>query len=200
MYLFFDTETTGVPANYRAPTSDLENWPRMVQIAVIMYDEQGKLQAQSDCIIKPSGFIIPEQAAMLHGITTERAEREGQPVEYALDLFASLAQVATTIVAHNIAFDEKILGAEYLRAGRKNVLEGKRRICTMKGTVEFCGLLNDASYSNFKVNKYRYKWPKLQELHEKLFGCYFEEAHNACIDIEITAKCFWKLKEFGVLN
>ena len=31
-YLFFDTETTGLPANWQAPMSDLENWPRLVQI------------------------------------------------------------------------------------------------------------------------------------------------------------------------
>jgi len=28
-YLFFDTETTGVPKNYNAPISDLNNWPRL---------------------------------------------------------------------------------------------------------------------------------------------------------------------------
>ncbi len=32
-YLFFDTETTGVPKDYKAPSSDTDNWPRMVQLA-----------------------------------------------------------------------------------------------------------------------------------------------------------------------
>jgi DNA polymerase III subunit epsilon len=30
MYLFFDTETTGIPRNYKAPVADLQNWPRLV--------------------------------------------------------------------------------------------------------------------------------------------------------------------------
>jgi len=30
MYLFFDTETTGLPRNWKAPVTDLDNWPRMV--------------------------------------------------------------------------------------------------------------------------------------------------------------------------
>lgn len=33
MYLFFDTETTGLPKNWKAPVSDLNNWPRLVQLA-----------------------------------------------------------------------------------------------------------------------------------------------------------------------
>ena len=28
MYLFFDTETTGLPKRWNAPVTDLENWPR----------------------------------------------------------------------------------------------------------------------------------------------------------------------------
>ncbi len=41
MYLFIDTETTGLPRNYRAPVTDLNNWPRMIQIAWILSDNQG---------------------------------------------------------------------------------------------------------------------------------------------------------------
>ncbi len=33
MYLFFDTETTGLPRNWHAPASDLANWPRLIQLA-----------------------------------------------------------------------------------------------------------------------------------------------------------------------
>ena len=37
---------------------------------------------------------------------------------------------------------------------------------------------------------YGYKWPKLSELHIKLFGEDFDEAHNASADINATEKCF----------
>jgi hypothetical protein len=37
MYLFFDTETTGLPKNYKAPVTDLNNWPRLVQLAWLFY-------------------------------------------------------------------------------------------------------------------------------------------------------------------
>ena len=41
MYLFFDTETTGLPKNWKAPITDLENWPRLVQLAWLVYDNIG---------------------------------------------------------------------------------------------------------------------------------------------------------------
>ena len=39
MYIVFDTETTGLPKKYNAPFTDTDNWPRMVQLAWIVYDE-----------------------------------------------------------------------------------------------------------------------------------------------------------------
>ena len=56
MYLIFDTETTGLPQNFNAPLSDSENWPRMVQIAWQLHDENGELIENQDYIIKPEGY------------------------------------------------------------------------------------------------------------------------------------------------
>jgi hypothetical protein len=44
-----------------------------------------------------------------------------------------------------------------------------------------------------------YKWPKLAELHYKLFKTYFEEAHDASIDIKATARCFFELKNLNII-
>ena len=38
MFLIFDTETTGLPKNFKAPISDSDNWPRMVQLAWQLHD------------------------------------------------------------------------------------------------------------------------------------------------------------------
>ena len=48
MYLVFDTETTGLPKNFNAPLSDSDNWPRMVQIAWQLHDEDGNLIENQD--------------------------------------------------------------------------------------------------------------------------------------------------------
>ena len=73
MYLFFDTETTGLPRNWKAPVSDLNNWPRLVQLAFLYYDNNGNKISSGDFIIKPEGFTIPTDVSRIHGITTERS-------------------------------------------------------------------------------------------------------------------------------
>jgi hypothetical protein len=42
MYLFFDTETADKPRSWKAPASDLDNWPRLVQIGWISCDRTGR--------------------------------------------------------------------------------------------------------------------------------------------------------------
>lgn len=45
MYLFFDTETTGLPGSWSAQATDLENWPRLVQLAWILHVMVMKLRS-----------------------------------------------------------------------------------------------------------------------------------------------------------
>ena len=68
MYLFFDTETTGLPKNWNAPITDLNNWPRLVQLAYLCYDNEGNELSRGDFIVKPEGFTIPRDASRIHGI------------------------------------------------------------------------------------------------------------------------------------
>lgn len=187
MYLFFDTETTGLPRNWKAPVTDLNNWPRMVQLAFLYFDSNGNKISGGDFIIKPEGFTIPADASRIHGISTERAINEGVPLSSALLSFQDLLKQAETLVAHNISFDEKIVGAEFLRTRMQNLIPEKKKICTMQSSTNFCAI--DGPYG--------FKWPKLSELHYKLFNTGFEEAHNASVDINATAKCFWELKRLG---
>lgn len=187
MYLFFDTETTGLPGNWRAPVTDLNNWPRLVQLAYLYYDVNGIKISGGDFIIKPEGFTIPLDASRIHGISTERALREGQSIVSVLQHFNTLIGQATYLVAHNMSFDEKIVGAEFLRNGMQNSIQSKHKICTMERTTNFCAI--DGNYG--------YKWPKLSELYYKLFRTGFDEAHNAAADVTATAKCFWELKRLG---
>lgn len=189
-YLFFDTETTGLPRSWQAPVTALDNWPRLVQLAYLAFDAGGALLASADHIIKPQGFTIPADASRIHGITTERALKEGKELGVVLREFNALLHRSKCLVAHNMSFDEKIMGAELLRNGLPDIPAAKPRICTMHGTTEYCALPGPRGY----------KWPKLAELHRKLFGADFTEAHNAASDVAATAKCFWELKQQGIIK
>ncbi len=189
MYIFFDTETTGLPRKWRAPVTDLDNWPRMVQIAWVLTTTSGEEVSSGSHIIRPSGFVIPADASRVHHITTERAILEGEELQSVLTQFASDIARGETLVAHNLSFDEMIVGAEFLRMDMPNMLEGKSRLCTMERSTDFCNI----------PGQYGPKWPRLSELHEKLFGESFAEAHNAENDIRATVRCFFALRERGVV-
>lgn len=188
-HLFFDTETTGLPKNWNAPASDISNWPRLVQLAWLHSDGEGNELGTGNLIIQPNGFLIPVDASKVHGISQERALKEGIHLAEALDQFNHALENTQVIVAHNISFDLKIMGAEYIRADKKNPLLGKKEICTMKSSTDFCQI----------SGKYGYKWPNLQELYQTLFGESFTGAHDAEKDVEITAQCFWELRKQKVV-
>jgi len=190
--LFFDTETTGLPHNYNAPITHTQNWPRMVQLAFVEYYEDGSQVAEHNYIIKPEGYIIPTQASQIHRITTQRALAEGQDLRQVLLLFNEAVANASMLIAHNFEFDKAIVGAELIRKSiDTNNLLSKRSFCTMKDKkiVNFCKI----------PGGHGYKWPKLEELYQKLFNKNITDAHDASIDIQSTAQCFWELLKRRVI-
>jgi len=192
MYLFFDTETTGLPENYQAPLDDFLNWPRIVQIAWSLYDEDGNHWESQNYIIKPNGFIIPEAVVKIHHISQERALKEGVDLSVALNHFLRDVRSVSCLVAHNIDFDEKIIGAELLRTNlNNNYFSDANKICTMKMSAQLCKL--PSTHGN------GYKWPNLTELYQCLFASGFPDAHDAVFDVKACAACFFELKRRGAI-
>ena len=189
-YLFFDTETVGLPKDYEAPASDTLNWPRMVQLSWILTDNQGNVLSTHDCIVRPDGFVVPEKAASIHGITTERALAEGAPLDSVLSVFLQTLDSAEYIVGHNISFDIHVVDAELIRRGHDARLTPMKAYCTMLAGTDYCKLPGNYGH---------YKWPKLQELHKKLFGTEFDDAHNSAADVDATCKCFWEMRRRKVI-
>ena len=192
MYLIFDTETTGLPHNKSAPVEDLDNWPRLVQIAWQLHDARGNLLSQGNHIVRPEGFTVPFNAARIHGISTERALEVGEPLAEVIDKFTEDVTKAKVLVGHNIEFDNNIIGAEYLRVGKENLLADFPNADTSTETVQFCQLPGGPGG--------RLKQPKLLELYEKLFGEPFKDAHDAAYDVDATAKAFFETLRRAIIK
>jgi DNA polymerase III epsilon subunit-like protein len=194
MYLFFDTETTGLPKSWKAPVTDTQNWPRMVQLAWQLYDENQQVHESFEYIIRPEGYTIPAEAARVHGITTERAIAEGQDLTMVLNKLRDAMLKADYLVAHNISFDEKIVGAEFLRKSIQSLARRIPRVCTMQSATDYCKLPSKSgNYGSFK-------YPNLTELHTKLFGRSFDSAHTALADVKACADSFFELKRLGIIK
>ncbi len=193
MFLIFDTETTGLPKDWNAPITDLDNWPRVVQLAWQIHDSEGKLIEVQDHIIYPDGFDIPFNSTKIHGISTERARNEGKPLSEVLSLFESSLELCEFVVGHNVNFDLNVTGCEFYRISDHNPLELKTSLdsCT-ETTAGLCQLPGGRGG--------RFKLPKLEELYEFLFKEGFAEAHNAAFDVEATARVFLELLRLNVIT
>lgn len=193
MLLFLDTETTGLPNNRLSSYDTVLKWPRLVEVAWIECHEEGTVVSEYNQIIKPDGFVIPKQASAIHGITTEKAMKNGiQLHEVLMQLFTVIGR-CSVIIGHNVEFDTKIIEMEFLRTGLLKDHYPKlfgRQVCTMKSATKLYGIRSGYG---------RLKYPTLSELYLKLFGECFEHNHNALSDARACKKCFFELKKRGVL-
>ena len=190
-YLFFDTETTGIPKDYKAPCTNTDNWPRLVQLGWLLTDAEGRILSEGNHIVRPDGFEIPKAASDVHGITTEFALENGKPLLDVIFAFGADLNQADCVVGHNLDYDLHIVGAEYVRLGYDSrIMFARPTLCTMQATIQFCNILG----------RFGPKWPKLMELYTKLFGQEFDGAHDAMADIVATKDCFFELIRRGVVR
>ncbi|TXC77146.1 DNA polymerase III subunit alpha [Luteibaculum oceani] len=185
MFLIYDTETTGKALSFQESYKNTDNWPRLVQLAWQLHNENGELVEVKNYIVKPDGFTIPFNAQQIHGISTERAERQGMPLEFVLDEFNKAVEKSEFSVGHNVEFDINVMLCEFFRLEKETKLGELKIADTMKDTDNYCQIPGGKGG--------KFKWPKLEELHHKLFGEGFDAAHNAAADVEATARCFLEL-------
>ena len=186
MYLVFDTETTGLPRNWKAPLTDSDNWPRCIQIAWQLHDHMGRLIEHQDYLVKPTGYNIPYDAEKIHGISTELAQEEGIELPLMIEKFQQALSKTTFIVGQNVTFDLNIMGAEFLRLGMENPLPSMPLLDTCSETTAQMCQIPGGRGGKFKL-------PTLTELHQFLFKKPFAQAHNATADVEATTRCFLEL-------
>jgi DNA polymerase-3 subunit alpha len=111
------------------------------------------------------------------------------------------------LVGHNISFDINMVKVELLRLIYEKDLQKseeemksyknnlylltnfKNIYCTMQETIQLCNIKTLDKYG-----KEYLKFPKLIELHNKLFNSNPNNLHNSLNDILVTLRCFMKFK------
>ena len=184
----FDTETTGLPKTKVINDLSLALWPYIVQFSYIIYDtELKKIVKTVDLVIRiPENINISDEVSDIHGITNFISQTSQYKMEDALRHFSNdyLNYGIDLIVGHNLSFDINMLKVELMREiSNQNNLYDKRMFsqlleclndmkpdspelfCTMQKTIELCNLKAKSKYGKEYV-----KFPKLNELHMKLFN------------------------------
>lgn len=194
--LVFDTETTGLPSNnYEAQKGKWYNfWGHIVQLSWILYDtETNSIIQQEDKIIKLDENIeLPESSVNIHGITREIMNIKGNKLMESIELFINSLEICDMIMGHNVNFDINMVRAEMIRSGAIDYFKllNVPIVCTMKKYRKYCKILTTSKITG---NKY-YKYPKLMELHKKVFGNIPNNLHNALIDVIACLRCYMKIE------
>ncbi len=107
--LAFDSETTSKDIDW-SNRSNLPHQPHMVQLAAKLVDLDTRKAIQSiDLIVKPDGWIIPDEVIEIHGITNELANEVGLPEIEVLRIFMELWVKCNVRICHNTTFDNRII-------------------------------------------------------------------------------------------
>ncbi len=156
----FDLETTGV---------DVET-ARIVTACIAILDADGQVVDRWDWLADP-GVEIPDGAAAVHGITTERARAEGRPSAVVV---AEIAQTLRTlfglgiaVVVYNAPYDLSLLDREC----RRNELE----------PIADPSPIVDPLVIDKQVDTYR-KGKRTLEAAAAHYGVVLDDAHDAGAD------------------
>lgn len=205
--LVFDTETTGLPQTKILNPDTLHQWPTIVQFSYIIYDlSLNDIVESKDYVIKvPESILISEESSKIHGITNEISSKKGILVDEALNEFFYYLKDVDWIIGHNVSFDINMIKVELLRIiyNKKLITQQlkmykydlhfitnyKNICCTLQDSIQFCNI-----QAIDKFGRPYLKYPKLVELHQKLFDSSPNNLHNSFNDILVTLRCFMKLK------
>ena len=185
----YDTETTWF---INKKETDLDKQPKIVQFAWIVWElKKWEFieEERVDILINPK-TPIPFWASQVHHLY-DIDIKDAPFIENSIDNFLSYINWADITIWHNIEYDESMIKLELRRLEEEYKYQPKQVVCTMKTSVDFCAI---------QWNWARFKYPKLWELHKKLFWEYFIWAHDAMVDVEATLKCFVELVKQDVIQ
>lgn len=138
--------------------------------------------------------MVSEEAIKVNGLTRERLARLGTSSKAdALRTFSAAVKEASLLVAHNGSFDRSFVLADATREGIALDM-GIPIWDTMIRMTQYCAI------PRYEYGR-EYKWPKLVELAE-IINVNTEDIdwHQSASDVEVTARCFSKIAEKGLVN
>ncbi|MGK5549384.1 exonuclease domain-containing protein, partial [Streptomyces sp. URMC 127] len=166
----FDLETTGTdPAEARIVT------------AAVVETKGGEPIGRREWLADP-GVPVPEEAAAIHGITSERAAL-GRPAREVADEIAGILvghwAAGAPVVAYNAAFDLTILAAELRRHGLPSLRD--RLAAEGAGTAAATGPVVDPLTMDRALDRYRRGKRNLETVC-RVYGVTLDDAHEAGAD------------------
>lgn len=187
--LFQDTESTGL-LDFK---KDLmaEGQPRICALAASLTDEQGNIIDEMDVLIKPDGWDIEPGAAAVHGLTVEKCEAEGIPMQTALARYYELKEQCQVRIGANPTYDRRLLAREGIIYNMVHSSDGIDKLDLLPMAKSYCRI--PPSDKMMAAGRRDYKTPKLSEAYEVLVGKPMENAHTAMGDVRACQAVYFEL-------
>lgn len=196
--LFYDTETTGLPL-FHEPSEDPRQ-PHIVQLAATLVDEVSRATIASiDLIIYPEDWDIPEEVAKIHGITTEFACSVGVPERLAIGILYRMWQTAKYRVAHNEAFDARMVRIALKRfpsAGDADTWKAGAAECTQVLSTPILKLPPTEKMK--RAGRTHHKSANLGEAFKHFTGQELDGAHRAIVDVLACQEVYFAIQDIEV--
>lgn len=192
--LAYDTETSGLPL-FNDPSEDPRQ-PHIVQLGARLVDLDSRdVIATLDVIIRPDGWVIPDEVAAVHGISTERAKAVGISESIALGALLELWSIAEVRIAHNESFDARIVRIAQHRFDCADLDAWKDGAaeCTAKLATRIMKLPPTPKMVAARRN--HPKTPNLREAVEFFTGRPLENAHSALADVDGCLAVYWAIQD-----
>lgn len=177
--IVFDTETTGVFAEH--PEKDLCD--RIVEIGCVEIINLERTGREFHVYLNPDR-AVPEEVVRVHGLTREFLAQHKRFTEIA-DEFLEFVGDAP-LVAHNAAFDQSFIAAEFARCGR-SPLAAERFVDTLliaKKRFPGASCSLDALAKRYQLDRYGFD----------LAARKGPGGHGALIDARLLAEVYLQLK------
>lgn len=194
LQVFYDSETQGLPL-FNEP-SEHPDQPHIVQLGACLVDmDTRKIVSTLDVIIRPEGWVIPEEVSAIHGITTEMALDVGVPESLAVEMLLDMIG-SRTRVGHNEQFDARIVRIACKRFFTEDVAEqwkGGAAECTAAMSSPILALPPTDKMKRAGFTKH--KTPKLSEAYQHFTGRELENAHSALGDVHACIAVYFGVKD-----
>lgn len=190
MYLAFDTETTDLPRAHLERTHPFQ--PHLIQFGAIVFDDLGNEIDRLFTLVKPGpAALLSTSAFSAHGISLDRASREGvEPLEV-FSWFTANARKAELTIGHNVPFDIQIMTILAARLTGAVWIPPCPLFCTMAHAAPIVNIPPTARM--LAAGRNQPKPPTLSECVSHFFGEGLPDAHEAGADVIACIRVFHRL-------
>lgn len=113
-HIVMAVDTLGKPKDYKAPASDLDNWPPPISISYYIFNIRGEL-VKSNYLFILTDEIPSDQVLNEYGISKDYFKAKGIPAKEAYQQIKIDAASCKNLVAHNVSYLKKIIYADFKR-------------------------------------------------------------------------------------